>query len=140
MSVLSIVGKLLSGGVIDQIVGLVDSYQDKKLTKEQLQFEIRTLAERQAHDIDLAQIELNKAEANGNWFQRGWRPATGWVCVLGFAMNFLIAPLGTFIAGLAGSSVILPTVDLSTMMPVLLGMLGLGSLRTVEKIKSSHDK
>jgi hypothetical protein len=140
MSVLSIVGKLLSGGVIDQIVGLVDSYQDKKLTKEQLQFEIRTLAERQAHDIDLAQIELNKAEANGNWFQRGWRPATGWVCVLGFAMNFLIAPLGTFIAGLAGSDVILPTVDLSTMMPVLLGMLGLGSLRTVEKIKSSHDK
>jgi hypothetical protein len=119
---------------------LVDSYQDKKLTKEQLQFEIRTLAERQAHDIDLAQIELNKAEANGNWFQRGWRPATGWVCVLGFAMNFLIAPLGTFIAGLAGSDVILPTVDLSTMMPVLLGMLGLGSLRTVEKIKSSHDK
>jgi len=140
MSVLSIVGKLLSGGVVEQIVGLVNNYQDKKLTKEQLEFEIRTLAERQAHEIDLAQIELNKAEANGNWFQRGWRPATGWVCVLGFAMNFLIAPLGTFIAGLAGSSVILPTVDLSTMMPVLLGMLGLGSLRTVEKIKSSHDK
>jgi len=88
------------------------------------------MAERHGQQIALAQIKLNTEEAKGNWFQSGWRPATGWICVAGFAVNFLISPLA------AGVGVDIPQADTSTMLPVLMGMLGLGSLRTVERIKN----
>ena len=77
----------------------------------------------------LRSISFNKAEAKGNWFQSSWRPATGWVCVLGFAVNFLVSPLA------AGFGVDIPQADTSVMLPVLMGMLGLGGLRSAERIK-----
>jgi len=117
------------GSLVEPITGLIGKYQDNKLTTEQLAFEISTLAERHSQDIALAQIEVNKEEAKGNWFQSSWRPACAWVCVAGFSVNFLISPLA------APFGVAIPMVDLTTMMPVLLGMLGLGGLRTFEKTK-----
>jgi hypothetical protein len=87
------------------------------------------MSEKHAQQIALAQIEVNKAEAKGNWFQSSWRPATAWVCVLGFAVNFLISPLA------APFGVVVPQADTSTMLPVLMGMLGLGGLRTMERVK-----
>ncbi len=142
MSVLSFIGNLLSGGAVDKIIDLVGDYQDKKLTKDQLKFEIETLAERNAHELSLAQVDLNKEEAKSDdTFVAGWRPFIGWVCGLGFALNFLIAPLFTFVVATLGvttadgSAIIFPQVDLATMLPVLLGMLGLGGLRTIEKTK-----
>jgi len=77
----------------------------------------------------MAQIEVNKADAKGNWFQSSWRPATAWVCVIGFLVNFLISPLS------APFGIIVPQADTSTMLPVLMGMLGLGGLRSFEKVK-----
>ena len=134
MSILSVVGNLISGGVLDKVIGLVGDYQDKKLTKEQLEYEIKTLAERQAHEIQLAQIDTNKEEAKSHSaFVAGWRPAMGWICVCGFGINFLVGPIATFVAGLMGSAIIFPTLDLSEMLPVLFGMLGLGAYRTFEK-------
>ena len=59
----------------------------------------------------------------------------GWTCCLGLAGNFILIPMGNFVMTLAGSDVLIPLIDVSTMMPVLLGMLGLGSMRTVEKIR-----
>lgn len=136
MSLLSFVGNLLSGGAIDKVVDLVKDYQDKKLTKDELKFKIETLAERQAHDLQLAQIEVNKTEAkSGSKFVSGWRPFIGWVCGLGFAVNFLVSPFATFIAKLAGFDIEFPQADLTEMMPVLIGMLGLGVYRTHEKVK-----
>ena len=64
----------------------------------------------------------------------GWRPAVGWTCCLGLAGNFILIPMGNFIMTLAGSDILIPLIDVSTMMPVLMGMLGLGAMRTVEKI------
>ncbi len=87
------------------------------------------MSEKHAQQIALAQIEVNKAEAKGNWFQSSWRPATAWVCVLGFAVNFLISPLA------APFGFVVPQADTSTMLPVLMGMLGLGGLRTMERVK-----
>ena len=136
MSLLTIASNLLTGGALDKVIDLVGSYQEKKLTKEQLEYEIRTLSERQAHEVQVAQIEVNKTEAaHQSLFVAGWRPMLGWVCALGFTVNFLIAPLGTFLAGLAGHAIVFPMADLSNMMPVLLGMLGLGGLRTYEKVQ-----
>lgn len=115
--------------LIAPVTGLLDKFIADADTKQKIAHEIATMSERHAQEIALAQIEVNKAEAAGNWFQAGWRPATGWVCVLGFCVNFLISPLA------AGFGVDIPQADTSTMLPVLMGMLGLGGLRTYEKSK-----
>jgi len=115
--------------LIAPVSGLLDKFIADKDQKAKLAHEISTMAERHAQQIALAQIEVNKAEAKGNWFQSSWRPATAWVCVLGFTVNFLISP----IAHAFGIEV--PQADTSVMLPVLMGMLGLGGLRTMERVK-----
>jgi len=114
---------------IAPVTKLLDKFIADADTKQKIAHELATMSERHAQEIAIAQIEVNKAEAKGNWFQAGWRPATGWVCVLGFAVNFLVAPLA------AGFGVEIPQADTSTMLPVLMGMLGLGSMRTYERMK-----
>lgn len=115
--------------LIAPVSGLLDKFIQDKDEKARLAHEIATMSEKHAQQIALAQIEVNKAEAKGNWFQSSWRPATAWVCVLGFAVNFLISPLA------APFGFIVPQADTSTMLPVLMGMLGLGGLRTMERVK-----
>ena len=86
--------------------------------------------------IDLAQLEINKQEAaHRSIFVAGWRPFVGWSCGLALFYTYLIQPIAVFIMGQTGNLVHLPNLDLSTMMPVLLGMLGLGGLRSWEKWK-----
>ena len=116
--------------LIAPVTGLLDKFIPDADTKQKIAHELATMAERHGQEIALAQIKLNTEEAKGNWFQSGWRPATGWICVAGFAVNFLISPLA------AGVGVDIPQADPSTMLPVLMGMLGLGGLRTVERIKT----
>ena len=115
--------------LIAPITGLLDKWIPDADTKQKIAHELATMSERHAQEIAIAQIAVNREEAKGNWFQAGWRPATGWVCVLGFAVNFLISPLA------AGFGVVIPQADTSTMLPVLMGMLGLGGLRTYERVK-----
>jgi|TARA_R110002012_G_scaffold119338_3_gene268440 hypothetical protein len=86
--------------------------------------------------IDLAQLDINKTEAaHRSIFVAGWRPFIGWSCGLAMCLNFLIFPLASFVLAQTGHLVELPNLDMTQMMPVLMGMLGLGGLRTVEKIK-----
>lgn len=113
--------------LIPAVTGILDKFIPDADTKQKIAFEISTLAEKQAHEIALAQIAVNKEDAKGTWFQSGWRPAVGWICVAGFAVNFLISPL------LHPLGIIVPQADTSTMLPVLMGMLGLGGLRSYEK-------
>jgi len=116
--------------LIAPVTGLLDKFIPDADTKQKIAHELATMAERHGQEIALAQIKLNTEEAKGNWFQSGWRPATGWICVAGFAVNFLISPLA------AGVGVDIPQAETATMLPVLMGMLGLGGLRTVERIKT----
>jgi len=75
------------------------------------------------------QLEINKAEAaNPNLFVSGWRPGVGWVCVAGLAYQFLAYPI--MVAWLPA----ITSLDMGTLMTLLAGMLGLGGLRTTEKI------
>ena len=95
--------------------------------------EIATLA----HENAKAQLEVNKAEAaHKNLFVAGWRPAVGWTCALGLAFNFLILPLFNMAVAILQLNVSLEPLDLSVMMPVLMGMLGLGAMRSYEKVNN----
>jgi hypothetical protein len=82
------------------------------------------------------QMDINKVEAaNPSVFVSGWRPGIGWVCGAGFAVQFVVGPLAEWGSALYGHPVKFPQMDTGTMMPLLLGMLGLGGMRTAEKIQ-----
>tara|TARA_A200000113_G_scaffold9215_1_gene9258 strand:+ start:257 stop:631 length:375 start_codon:yes stop_codon:yes gene_type:complete len=115
--------------LIGPVTGLLDKFIPDADQKAKLAHDIATMSEKHAQEIALAQIKVNEAEAKGNWFQSSWRPATAWVCVLGFLVNFLVSPI------CAGFGIIIPQADTPTMLPVLMGMLGLGTMRTVERLK-----
>jgi len=84
----------------------------------------------------VGQMDINKAEAaNPHLFVAGWRPFIGWTCGSGFAVQFVIGPLGEWITNIYGNPVQFPQMDIGTMMPLLFGMLGLGAYRTAEKIQ-----
>jgi len=92
----------------------------------------------QSGDLALiaGQLEINKIEAgSASAFTSGWRPGVGWTCCAGFAVQFVIGPLGEWASALAGHPVKFPQMDTGTMMPLLFGMLGLGAYRTAEKIQ-----
>lgn len=90
-------------------------------------------------DVKLAagQLAVNQAEAaSSSLFVSGWRPAVGWCCAAAFGFKFIGGPLLVLVAQYFGHTVTLPEFDYSEMSTILLGMLGLGGLRTVEKIKN----
>lgn len=122
--------------LIGPVTGLLDKFIEDKDKKNAIAFELSTMAERHAQELAKAQLDVNKTEAaHKSLFVSGWRPAVGWVAVLGMASNFLVIPVANFVLALANSTIIVPILDLSEMMPVLLGMLGLGAMRTAEKVK-----
>lgn len=86
--------------------------------------------------LALAQLEVNKVEAGTDLFRGGWRPAVGWVCVLGLGYQLVLRPLLPWVVKVCGADVPdLPSIDTETLMVLLTGMLGLGTLRTFEKVK-----
>lgn len=91
--------------------------------------------------MDMAQLQgqlgINVEEAkSGNLFIAGWRPAVGWVCATAMAYSFVAQPFMAFLIGLYNWQLPpLPTLDSGSLMTVLLGLLGLGTMRTFEKIK-----
>ena len=94
------------------------------------------MADKHSHEIAKAQIEVNKEEAKSrSWWIAGWRPATGWICALAMGYHFIIQPFLIFFLALFGMKIDLPSFDMDTLMTVLLGMLGLGGLRSFEKHK-----
>lgn len=119
------------GTIIDKIFPDADSANKAKL--EILKLE-------QAGE--LKQLEVNKAEANNSSvFVSGWRPFIGWVCGSVFAYTYLLQPLLVFLIAYSGHPVILlPKLDNGEVTTVLLGMLGLGGMRTFEKLKGVAKK
>jgi len=119
------------------VVGdVLDRFFPNKEEKEKAQREIETKLTEHLARIDLAQLEVNKQEAaHRSLFVAGWRPFIGWTCGLALFYTYLAQPVAMFVMAQTGDLVQLPHVDLSMMMPVLLGMLGLGGLRSFEKYK-----
>lgn len=130
--------------MLQALIGPVSSLLDKFIPdsdeRAKLAHEIATMAEKQMHEQTMGQLEVNKAEAaHRSIFVAGWRPMVGWVCAAALAYHFIVYPLAVFIlvyfnvSGLHPSD--LPSFDMDSLMTVLLGMLGLGGLRTYEKAK-----
>jgi hypothetical protein len=119
------------------VVGdVLDRFFPNKEEKEKATREIEAKLTNHLASIDIAQLEINKAEASHkSIFVSGWRPFVGWSCGLALFYTYLLQPIAVFIMGQTGTLVHLPELDLATMMPVLLGMLGLGGLRSWEKWK-----
>ena len=86
------------------------------------------------------QLDINKAEASSSsLFVAGWRPFIGWVCGMAVAWNWLGLPIARFLSDYFGHPLHVQTADITEMLPVLMGMLGIGGLRTIEKINGVAD-
>jgi len=85
----------------------------------------------------LGQMEINKVEAaSPDPFRAGWRPMAGWACSLGLFYEFLVRPILPWLVGLTGNEVApMPSVDIDQLMILLGGLLGLGGLRSFERVK-----
>ena len=119
--------------LVEPVTGLISEFVVDKDKAAEIAYRISTLAATQAHEQALGQLEVNRAEAaSGSMFVGGWRPAVGWCCMTAMAVNFIVTPLfGPVIE--AYTVVKMVPLDMSEMMPILLGMLGLTAARTVEK-------
>jgi len=123
--------------LVGPVSGILDKFVEDKDQKAALAHEIATMSDRHAQQALLAQLEINKAEAaSGSLFKGGWRPAVGWVCALAFAYHYLLQPLLVFLLTASGVDLpALPVFDMSTLLTVLGGLLGIGGLRSYEKTK-----
>lgn len=94
-----------------------------------------TLAELAADtDLQKGQLDVNKVEAaSESLFVSGWRPFVGWVCGMGLAVQYVVGPFFTWITHLFNTRIDFPIMDLSTMLPLLIGMLGFGYYRSKDK-------
>lgn len=121
--------------VLDIGSKLIDRLWPDPAQKAQATLELLKLQQSGELQQIAAQLEVNKVEAgNQSMFVAGWRPFIGWVCGTGLAYQFVVAPLGTFIAALCHHTVVMPSLDLGTLMTLLFGMLGLGAYRSYEKV------
>ena len=123
--------------LIEPATKLLDKVIEDKDQKAKLAHELATMADILAHEQNLAQIQVNREEAtSGSLFKGGWRPCIGWVCGIAFGYHFVVQPVIIFIVALIGVEIPdLPEFDMSTLLTVLGGMLGIGGLRTYEKQK-----
>jgi hypothetical protein len=124
--------------LIGPVTGLLDKFIPDADEKAKLAHEIATMSERHAQELAKGQIEINKAEAaHKSMFVAGWRPFVGWTCGVALAWHFVGQPLVVFgIAVVGVETPELPAFEMESLLTVLLGMLGLGGLRTFEKTKN----
>lgn len=129
--------------LLPAISQLLDKLIPDPAARERAKLELlRTEREQDIEELRLAlaadasQNDINKIEAaSPDRFVSGWRPFIGWVCGVAFAYHFVVQPILAFGLANSGQAVVLPNFDMNALFTVLMGMLGLGGLRTIEKIK-----
>lgn len=140
----AILGFLGSSGALKAILDRIPNPEERRKAEQEFQLKVMENEQKLTEmmlQADANQVEVNKAEAaNGNLFVSGWRPFIGWVCGLAFAWFYIAQPVLTFFLTAAGHPVNLPHIEFGEMSSVLLGMLGLGGMRTFEKTKGVANK
>src|SRR5210317_1193494 len=111
--------------LIPAVSGILDKFIPDADTKNKLAHDLATMADKHAQELALAQIEVLKADAKGNWFQASWRPLIGWICGLSLGINYMLSPI------CAGFGVVIP---------LMFGMLGISGMRSYDKAKKTDTK
>lgn len=132
---------LIVGGILKVAGSLIDRLFPDKLARDEaklklLEMELSGELAQLAAETELAkgQLDVNRQEAaHRTVFVAGWRPSIGWICSAGLAYQFVMLPLLSWVA-LAQGVPVPPPIELSALIPLLMGMLGLGGLRTYEKV------
>lgn len=148
---MSIWGDLAKGGIkgiAEGVGGMAKDIRAAITGKDVLSGDEMLKLKEIAHQMEIAaleadkaviqgQIDINKIEAqSASNFRAGWRPAVGWVCVIALFYQFLLRPLLPWLFDVAGYQVAaLPTLEIGSLMTLLGGLLGLGSMRTFEKVR-----
>lgn len=115
------------GSLIAPATQLLDKVIEDKDEKNRIAFELSTMADRHAQEALKGQLEINKVEAaHKSLFVAGWRPFIGWVAGIGLLYNVLLSPILDIWFDV-------PEVDPAILTSTLMGMLGLGAMRTYEK-------
>lgn len=115
--------------LVAPVTGLLDKFIEDKDQKNALAHEISVMADKHAQELAKAQLEVNKVEAaHKSLFVSGWRPAVGWSCCFALVYSTILAPILSI-------WFTVPPVDSSLLTTVLMGMLGLGAMRSAEKVK-----
>lgn len=128
---------------IDAIAGLVSTVVDKIWPDANIEANAKADAIKaeltQQLQASLGQLEINKIEAgSASLFVSGWRPALGWSCVAGFGYEFVLRPIVVGVSAGFGFPIPLPGIETAVFETLLYAMLGLGSMRTVERIRGVH--
>ena len=131
------------GGIGDAAVKIrtaitgIDPAKQAEITE--LTIQMQAQAAKAETDLVQAQADIDKQEAaSTNLFVAGWRPFLGWVCGIAIAYNFLVMPLGSLILKIFHSSFDMPAVDYGELWTLVTAMLGLGTMRTVEKLQGAQ--
>jgi hypothetical protein len=121
---------------IDDAIGaalkVLDKFVPDPAAKQQAEADLRSSLQQ----WDQAQTEVNKVEASSSsLFVSGWRPFVGWTCGTAFAYHYVLQPFLLFMFALFDKAIVLPVFSMESLLTVLLGLLGLGGMRTYEKFK-----
>lgn len=143
---MSFLTKLLDGGDVVKSVGnTLDNLftsDEERLEAEQEIMKARRnfdyLENKLVAEQNIGQMEVNKQEAKGNWFQAGWRPAIGWIGAITLAYQFIVYPL--LLWTLDDASKAPPQMDSSMMFTIITGMLGIAGMRSFDKLKKTDTK
>ncbi len=115
---------------------LIDRLIPDRAAAERAKAEMEQQLVTAANAAAMAQVEVNKVEAaHSSVFVAGWRPSIGWVCAAGLAWAFVLAPITSWALVVLGIRAELPAIHTDYLLELVLAMLGIGGLRTFEKLR-----
>lgn len=118
--------------IVERLVGLIPDPNERERQRAALEQQIASAIQQQAAQ----QAEINKIEAgHSSLFVAGWRPFIGWVCGIGLAWTFVLQPIAVWVIAASGIDATMPLIPTDGLIELVLAMLGLGGLRTFERVK-----
>ena len=133
-----VLGKLFGGDTVKAVAGVIDDLHTSEEEKQQLKLrfeEIQAKLKSKQMDINLADAQSTAGGLSG-FMQRAWRPLIGMSCALAIFWEFVLSKFILFICGIFKYEVLnIPQLDMGTLMPLVMSLLGMGALRTFEKTK-----
>lgn len=118
--------------IVERVLDFIPNPAEKAKAQMEIQNQLMTAAIAESQ----GQLEINKVEAaSSSIFVSGWRPAIGWVCAFGFAWQFAVIPIASWLMVVSGVTTTLPNIDTDSLYSLTMGMLGMGALRSFEKWK-----